>query len=289
MYGKQRILVVVLLVSPWRVQAEPVLNSSPDMATVVQQAYLATHDGWSADDVVIHDERNRSFLAYCRQTLPMAAELELNVCLLNLRKRNDLPASVTRRGRERHGAYRHAAEIASRIMIDRHGQSIDRILCDPVLRTEFDKSAQEMAPEVDAYRLRKAALALRKARQLRPELIVRVAEWGRTVHTYSIASLAKAGDWQEVPEGPGVYLFRDRTGYLYIGEAANVRRRLQDHLLQSDRPTLAQYLRDRRTEGEIIIEVHAFDPTSPARQARMRRAYESELIASRQPRFNVRP
>jgi hypothetical protein len=48
------------------------------------------------------------------------------------------------------------------------------------------------------------------------------------------------------------------------------------------------YLKRQGVE-QVTIEVHAFDPDSAARLIEMRRAYESELIRSRRPRFNIAP
>ncbi|MFC1757557.1 hypothetical protein ACFL2H_02155 [Planctomycetota bacterium] len=42
-------------------------------------------------------------------------------------------------------------------------------------------------------------------------------------------------------------------------------------------------------ERVLSIEIHTFDPESLAKKTRIRRANESEIIASRQPKFNVRP
>jgi excinuclease UvrABC nuclease subunit len=134
--------------------------------------------------------------------------------------------------------------------------------------------------------LRRAALALRKSRRLRPELVTRVAQWDRQVLAWDAARLR--ADTTLAPTGPGVYLFRDATGYLYIGEAANLRRRLAEHLDQSDRQSLAHYLSSQGID-QVTVEVHAFDPQSGAKSKELRRAYESELIRSRQPRFNVAP
>ena len=100
--------------------------------------------------------------------------------------------------------------------------------------------AGRLADDIEPYLLRKAALGLRKARRLRPEWVVRVADWGRQVATYSLSELRASPD--KVLAQPGVYLFYDSTGYLYIGEAANLRQRLQQHLANSDRPSLADYL-----------------------------------------------
>ena len=136
------------------------------------------------------------------------------------------------------------------------------------------------------YAVRKAAFQLRKARRLRPELITRIADWGRTIKTFSIEEILK--DPKVLNEHPGVYIFRDASGYLYIGQTDNLRERLQKHLDESHNLSLAKYLKTESRDS-ISIEVHDFDPTSQASKTMIRRAYESELIASRKPRFNVQP
>ena len=68
----------------------------------------------------------------------------------------------------------------------------------------------------------------------------------------------------------------------------NLRVRLQKHLDQSDRRSLARYFTEHGV-GDVSVELHAFAPDSQARVETMRRAYESELIRSRKPRFNVAP
>ena len=87
---------------------------------------------------------------------------------------------------------------------------------------------------------------------------------------------------------PGIYIFTDSTGYLYIGEAKNLRERLTQHLDQSDRESLANYMKKEQLK-DIHIEVHGFDPKSKGSEISARRAYESELIRSRKPKFNIRP
>ena len=260
---------------------------SESLKSVVGAAFRQTHDGWSSDEVLLRDNLNEVFLAVCRQRLPTAKPTELNWTLLNLRKAGGLNARVTRRQAHRHDDYRHAAEIAARLITDRYETSTDRMLCDLRLRAEFDAVAREMAPAISTYRLRKAAFGLRKARQFRPELVVRISDWGREIITVSVAELR--ADLKLAPVGPGIYIFRDKSGYLYVGEAVNLRKRIGQHLAGSDRVSLADYLSQQAGSERVTVEMHAFHHASPARQTRMRRAYESELIASRKPRFNSRP
>lgn len=257
-----------------------------ELTRVVEQAFREVHDGWSVDEVLVNDKLNTAFLERCRHALPAATARQCNWALLNLRKTGKLGVSVTRRASQRHDDYFHAAEVAARLLYDKYGETIDRLLCDPQRRKEFDDVAQAAAPGVSAYLLRKAGLSLRKARRLRPELVVRVADWEKEVLTLSAAQIVQ--DPALVPTKPGVYIFRDISGYLYIGESVNLRVRLQKHLDQSDRRSLARYFAERGI-SDVRVELHAFAPDSKARVESLRRAYESELIRSRKPRFNVAP
>jgi predicted GIY-YIG superfamily endonuclease len=266
----------------------PVLaeEKPPDLSQVVAQAFRDVHDGWSADEVVVNDTLNAAFLDRCHNVLPTVSDRDFNWTLLNLRKAGKLDIKATKRATERHDEYLHAAEIAARFLYDKYGETIDRVLCDPQRRREFDAVAQAAAPGVSAYGLRKAALGLRKARRLRPELVARVADWSKEIITRPASEIAKEPSL--VPTKPGVYIFRDASGYLYIGESVNLRTRLQKHLDQSDRQSLASYFTAQGI-GEVTVELHAFAADSNARLESMRRAYESELIRSRKPRFNITP
>src|SRR5262249_30572346 len=160
----------------------------------------------------------------------------------------------------------------------KYGLTIDRVFCHPQYRREFDEITAGIAPGVSNYLLRKAAFKLRKARKLQPELIKRVANWGRKVESYPADQLIE--NLELIPRRPGVYIFSDRSGYLYIGEADNLRIRIAKHLDHSDRRGLARYFWEIGTK-DLLVEFHAFDPDSEGKKSPNRRAYESELIRSR--------
>jgi hypothetical protein len=73
-----------------------------------------------------------------------------------------------------------------------------------------------------------------------------------------------------------------------VGESDNLRRRLIEHLDDSDRRSLAAYLASKGCEN-VMLEIHTFTEGSRIKELAVRRAYESELIRSRNPRFNIRP
>lgn len=265
-------------------------NTDPDQQRkfddVVVAAFSQTHEGWSSDEVILNDRLNDAFIRACQHALPNADPAKLNWRLLNLRKAGKLSARSTKSNRSSVNDVVHIAEMAARTIVDRQSISTDRMMTDPNLRAEFDSIARSIAPDVDLYRVRKAAFQLRKTRRLRPELIARIADWGRVITTHSTQQILDHPEL--IAPHPGIYIFRDQTGYLYIGQSDNLRERMKSHLDQSHNPSLARYLGTKDLKG-ITVEVHAFAPDSRARETMIRRAYESELIASRKPRFNIQP
>jgi len=269
-------------------------NDKIDRATdeAIVSAYESASGGFSADEIVINDELRATWLAAIDPNwvgLGDDWQTQTLLRLLSLRKASKLSAITVKRGQPIDESISPIAEIAARGVLDVHPVSSDELLCDPRLRKQLQINAAKIAPEVDAYAVRKAVLRLRKTRQLRPELTLRVADWQRTIETLSLEDLELA---LKVPgrisRNAGVYLFRDSTGYLYIGEAINLYQRLTQHLNASDRRSLKAYL-DSVAAGSVTIELHVFGPESPANELAIRRAYESELIRSREPRLNVRP
>src|SRR5438270_257433 len=131
-------------------------TTTPSIRDVVRRAFFATHAGNSTDDVMIDDNLNAAFLKECQQQLPSASAADLNWELYNLRKQPPGIGRVTtvKQKRLKHDAYLHAAEIAARHMEDNYDLTIDRVLCDPAMRAEFDNIAQGIAPGVSAYHLR---------------------------------------------------------------------------------------------------------------------------------------
>ena len=267
--------------------AKSSVDQKRELKQVVQQAYSETHDGFSSDELILDVKKNARFIAACQKRMSGATAADFNWTLINLRKAGKLQGKVTQRAKKLKGdsELRAIAEIAGRKVQDQHKVSSDRIMTDPKLRQEFDQAVQAVHQGADLYAARRMAFALRKTRRLKPELITRLADWDRKVEVHDLAKLKSS--LEKIPRSPGVYLFRDRSGYLYIGEAIDLRTRLTQHLKQSDRKSLADYL-DEERKFEITVEIHSFAPDSRMKEIAVRRAYESELIRSRSPRFNVR-
>jgi len=174
--------------------------------------------------------------------------------------------------------YRFASEIAARLLERRDQITLDAILCDPVRAAEFDAIAASLAPGFTPLQYRWAALTLRKMRRLVPELISHALP-PKAVTMQRVKEL----DLQQVPRAQGLYVFLERTQALYVGEAENLRTRIEKHLDHSDNKHLARWLWDRGSD-EVFLELHELDPSTVTR---VRRSLEVELIRSRRPVFNI--
>ncbi|TWT97402.1 GIY-YIG nuclease family protein [Neorhodopirellula pilleata] len=266
---------------------QPAQSFTPDE---IRRAFAASHNGYSSDELIVDETLRLAFMSELGidASDPRTTDSQTRAALelLRLRKTGKLDVETTRSRREDLSPVTETAEIAVRTVLDRHQVTIDQVLCDPNLRNELQHEAEKIRPNVEARLIRKAVLRLRKIRRLRPELVLRVAQWDTEVRTMPVLNL----DWDRIPESPGVYLFRDQSGYLYIGEASDLRERLTQHWSGSHNEGLAGVLTgESPSEESVTLELHVFADDSPGRQAAMRRAYESELIRSRQPRFNLRP
>lgn len=261
--------------------------SSPPDDISLANAYAIAHDGYSSDELMIRDDLREHFfsaLSAGKPKLDDMARRDLMLRLLRLRKTGKLKIKSTRRGRPVDESWRPIAEITARAVMDRHEVTTDQMLADPALLRELHDEASRLTDVVDDYAIRKSILALRKVRRLRPELVLRVADWDRQIKTIPLADLADA----VIPVNPGVYLFGSEEGYLYIGEASNLAKRLSDHLAGSHNAALAKRIASDDTQN-VVVELHVFGKTSPAKKASVRQAYESELIRSRHPKYNLRP
>jgi len=253
-----------------------------DLDEVIRQAFLNTHEGYSTDRVIVDDALNPQFVAEVQRLKPGISALEANWHLLDMRKNNRLGRVATKRSNYRHEDYQIGSQIAARLMEDKYNVTTDRVFCDPFRRREFDGIAQNIRPTTSTLRLRLGALCLRKLKQLKPEQFKRLVA-GVHYTTFEASELLK--NPRSLPAEPGVYAIRDHSGYLYIGEAQNLSHRIAQHLDHSDRKALARYFWSDGLEN-VAIDAYTFN-VPEAKRAQWRRAYEAELIRSRNPRFNI--
>lgn len=248
------------------------------MMSEIRKAFAETHDGYSSDRVIADPALNKAFLNACSQRGLTASPSEVNRALMNLRKRGQLDVPTTRQTKFDDNDYRFAAEIAVRHLERRDRATLDDILVEPKLAAEFDAICEQFASGYDSLRYRWAALGLRKARLLAPEII------GHAIPAASVAYYhCKDIDVDSLPTLQGVYLFVSKKATLYVGEAANLRSRLKKHLDHSDNKQLAQWFWQEGLE-QALLELHVL-PDNVTTKAR--RALENELIRSRKPLFNI--
>lgn len=267
-------------------------SENSELKNSVKTAFRQIHDGFSSDEVILDDSLYQALIEQCQKQHPDIAPWTFGWTLINLRKAghlSDVPTTKRRDAGRRNDSSTTSelaiAEIVSRTLIDQHQVSIDRIMVTQEHRAKFNELAQAIAKDIDVYLVRKAAFRLRKSRRLRPELITRIADWGRKIQTLSIDEARERLD--QVPATPGIYLFRNATGYLYIGESKNLKTRIDQHLDESSNDALRDTL-SHLEDQDITIELHTFDPESRIKEIAVRRAYEASLIQSRNPRFNVK-
>lgn len=250
------------------------------MKSLIRQAFLAASNGFSPDRVVADPELDASFIARCNAVGLSLPVRDLNLALLNARKSGALAGLPRARSTSfpDEEEYRFAAEVAARFMQKRFGESLDCIVADPRLVVDFDAASTAIVPGYLPLRYRWAALNLRKRKRLQPELATQLL----TFKTVELGRLDRI-DVTSIPRAPGLYMFLSSTHVLYVGEAGDLRHRIEKHLDHSDNKGLARWLWQHGIT-EIHLELTVLPDDTGKRS---RRAIEREMIKMRQPMFNV--
>jgi hypothetical protein len=195
----------------------------------IADAFNATHEGYSQDWVIVEPGCNERFLAKCRALGSTKSDYALNHSLMNFRKnpknKGKLNPTTKRSGFSDYDDYAYAAEITVRVLQRTEGATLDRILCDPHLRGQFDDLAMRLAPPgLIPLKLRMAALNLRKTHRLQP-LEPGVADYDLV----SVGPLRRV-NLDAIVDLPGGYVFYDQKRPIFAGEADNLRKRIGLHL-----------------------------------------------------------
>ena len=250
------------------------------MKANVRLAFEVASDGFSPDRVVADPALDSQFLSECRRLGLVESDEALNRALLNLRKGGQLRGLKSRRSAfPDEDQYRFASEMAARFLERRDGVTVDDIICSPSLGAELDELAARIAPGFTPLQYRWAALNLRKARRLKPEIASHLVK-AEAVSTIRVPNI----NADEVPSCAGLYVFFTRNRVLYVGEAENLNNRIRKHLDHSDNRGLARWLWDQGTD-DLHLELHVL----PAGlSTRARRCSRRSLFSLRKPMFNVR-
>ncbi len=255
------------------------------MSQLILMAFDKVRDGRSSEFVICDPETNASFLATCRQMglgVVAVSDSQINQRLSNARKHGDLKSHKTTRRKMRDPnltKYRGAVENTVRLVERQFQKTVDDIICDVHLRTHFDSLVEFLSPGVPPLESRYCALTLRKTKQLQPEPVGRII---RAVSHRVLKLEAVEDQLDQVPTGPGLYIFFDEESTLYAGKAKNLRNRIGDHVQQWHyRDLIASIRKGNRSPvflvyHELPIQITAYDLA----------AYETEVIRSRDPQHN---
>ncbi len=250
------------------------------MDSKIVEVFLSVSQGYSPDRIVADPRLNANFLSECNRAGLALAKNALNKGLLNARKAGHLKGHKTskRTSFKNEDDYLFAAEIAVRFLEKRDDVTLDDIICDPDQVKEFDKLASSLCPGYSLLQYRWAALNLRKSSKLKPELLSHVVR-PVGVRLGPVSELVLSA----LPRTQGLYIFYGGGATLYVGEAGNLRLRLEKHLDHSDSKALARWFWEHGF-SDVNLEIQELPETTTGK---VRKALESELITSRHPLFNV--
>jgi len=208
--------------------AMPLKGASGMAADLVATAFNHVHEGLSPDWIIVDTVYNSRFLEECRSLGLSYPDAILNHTLMNFRKnpknKGKLNATTRRSGFSDYDDFSFAAEIAVRALQRTEGVTLDRILCDPLLRDRFDRLSLQLAPDRTEVQLRCAALNLRKTHQLKPMARDEVIA---ALHT---AGVFRRLDLDALGLEPGGYAIYDQNRPIFAGETENLQKRIGLHL-----------------------------------------------------------
>ncbi len=251
----------------------------------VVEAFRLSHDGFSADYVVASKERNHEFTTACRRLGLIGDARTWNTLLLRQRKNGKLTVATTRRKEITWAdcdSYLFASEIALQQMLDeQHAESLDEILCDPEVASEFDRRANRLVPGLGSFECRWAALKLRKAARLARHRGAVLAAPRRLRRPTPIEDF----DLETTQEKPGVYIVAaidEKLQRLYIGGTLNLRGRLRRHLDPMQKRAWTELSESLGVQGKVLgVQEFVVD----ARPGELL-AWQSCLARKYKPRLN---
>jgi len=194
----------------------------------VADAFRESHSGFSADRLVADPDLNLAFVENCKRFGLAGDARTWNTLLFRLRKAGKLATIETNRQTKISwndcDDYLFASEIALQILLDEPvAQSMDEILCDPLLAEQFDKTASRFAPGYSPLQYRWAALKLRKQAKTarnRSSVLKPPSRLGEKIPVKDLIA-------RKLSDAAGVYVVGEHgSSKLYVGEASNLRHRL---------------------------------------------------------------
>ncbi len=198
---------------------------------IVINAYQMAGKGYPVDYLLCDKELNAAFVGECLKQGIGGNAYVWNRYLLRLRKSGSFPqssqrpSSVTAEQMDRYG---FASEVAWRLLAIDYRRTLDDILCSPEFAIEFDQLAAEFGPvgeEVSSLEYRLAALSIRKRSHAARELALK--SYGDWTNKRKRIRKLRLGDSLRPLENPGVFVLCSGEVGFYVGESANMRRRVE--------------------------------------------------------------
>jgi site-specific DNA-methyltransferase (adenine-specific) len=256
--------------------------------TLVAEAYRKVSDGYSIDRIIADPNRNARFIQQCWKLGVKAAQFDLNLTLLNARKKG-LIGRVE--GVERYrvpraelDSYLFASEFAIRRVQDEEMEacqrrvSLDHILCDPKLSSRFEAHAREIVPGYESLDYRWAALCLRKS-QNRTLWRDRIA-----FPRFEVLGRCEAITTSRIPAVQGYFWINSDSSDLYIGHAEDLRKQIERMLdLRIHQRLAFGSLFEQVDPKHVQIAVAACPGVPPS----SREPRKTELVQAKQPLLNV--
>ncbi len=236
------------------------------------EAFQQTHNGYSADRVVADPELNREYVGYCQKIGVAGDAYSLNSLLFKLRKAGRLSAVKTRARTtyswEDVDAYMFASEIAWQQLIDEKvAKSIDQILCDPTIATQFDQKARQFAPGYEDLEYRWAALKLRKQATIarNQARVLKAPRLGTKILVEDVKRKAVSNE-------NGLYLVSSGSKKLHVGETTNLWERIK---LVKNQPIWKSF------SDELFVQAVQMDSSTAGPLA-----WQSRLITKHKTKLN---
>ncbi len=264
-----------LIVTKLAVQLD---NLAGGRVSNIIQAFGEVREGYSVDRVIADPQFDKKFLRRCRELGLSGTDYSLNWELMSERKKgglSNLPKTKKYTVRET-DEFEYASELAVRFLEMSKHVSLDQVICDPDLASEFDEYATRLAPGFSPLEYRWVALGLRKAGRL-AESKLNLEEIPKLELLGNVNTLRL----QTIPKNAGLYLFSSSEKPVFMSQTDNLVHRLQRHMEVSSSRGLPNWLWDTRKEPLQI----AIAPLPDASRT-LRQKFELELIKELKPVLN---
>ncbi|MGD9647879.1 MAG: hypothetical protein AB7U73_19365 [Pirellulales bacterium] len=194
---------------------------------VIVRAFEEVRAGAAPDAIMWDTDLSSRFYHQCKALGVLAPAAVLGKRLINVRKnqsrykKRGIVISPTTKIEPHPSAlpqYAHVIEFALVRLRFRYGASIDEILLDPALASQFEEYAHEIAPEATSQELRLGALYLRKTRFLNKQEKAAIASLKSSVLDDDFTSPTRLSEVAKIapPDAPGLIEVRDARRFLYI-------------------------------------------------------------------------